>query len=335
LGQGWTTTFDAFLTSEMWNRHWLMPVSAVVGLGLAGMFDRASKIRWVRTLAISLISAPLLALIVSGLASGVHSILQSTGFDALFEHVMPASRFGNVVTPEASSRAAMLLLLEFGLFYFARAFPWVLEPMNKSNLGSIRLLQDCATSQSVKNCFDKWRDSLQSKSRPEDPVKGPAAVRVRVLVREALWRDIMGFIPVYTLVVGFGMWFASHKLAPGLVLRDIQDVPVWYLPPLIALLADYAEDALQLSYVRSMERNDPPKFAWLAFTMTQIKLVAFLGGLIVTLGAFFVGSREVIADGAKAGWSGAAALVVFGVAIVALLLFIWKQAHKYYVAMAK
>ena len=202
---GWTYGIADGALSELHELHWLMPISAVAGLALANFFDGASKIRWKQTLLAllaALAAAPLTAAILLAASSGLNSILLSTGMGALIHHDMAVANAPSPVTTEASSRAAMLLLLEFGLFYFVRAFPWVGEPMAKANLGSIRMLQKCATSQSVSKRIEDWRQRLLSKWRPEDERNGPAALRVRALIREALWRDIIGFIPVYTLVRG-------------------------------------------------------------------------------------------------------------------------------------
>lgn len=324
---GWTDGIVDATLAEVHEVHWLMPVFAVAGLAAANAFDGANKINWKHTLLALLAAlavAPLVALILLALSSGLNAILLSTGLGSLFPHGMAAAKVPRPVTPEASTRAAMLLLLEFGLFYFMRAFPWVAEPMAKANLGSIRMLQKCATPQSVSKCFEDWRQRLLSKWRPEDERNGPAAHRVRGLVREALWRDVIGFIPVYALVLGFGLWFAARKLDWGFLEYGL-GIPVWAWIPLIAAIADYAEDAIHFSYIRSIERGDAPSFAWLAWTMTQIKSIAFLGGLTLTLAAIFEGSRAVIRDGAAAGWNGAAALLVFGLAIVGILLVIAKQ----------
>ena len=35
---------------------------------------------------------------------------------------------------------------------------------------------------------------------------------MRAIVRETLYRDIIGFIPVYSLVFAFGLWFGAFQL---------------------------------------------------------------------------------------------------------------------------
>ena len=334
---GWTEDIADAMFSEVYELHWLMPVFAVAGLALANAFDGASKINWKHTLLALLTAlavAPLAAIILLLVSSGFNSILLSTGLGSLFPRRPASAKIASPVDSVASSRAAMLLLLEFGLFYFMRAFPWVAEPMAKANLGSIRMLQKCATSHSVSKCIEDWRKRLVSKWRPEeDKRNGPAALQVRSLIREALWRDVIGFIPVYTLVMGFGLWFGAHQLKWKFLIYG-PGIPVWACIPLIAAIADYAEDAFHFSYIRSIERDAPPKFARLAWTMTQIKFIALGSGLLLTLAVIFEGSRAVIGDGPKAGWNGAAALLVFGLAVVGILLVIAKQVLKRIIVLA-
>jgi hypothetical protein len=68
----------------------------------------------------------------------------------------------------------------------------------------------------------------------------------------ALWRDIVGFIPVYTCFLMFGFWLGAYHLSWDL-LKNLQlpgiGMAWWWLIPVIAA-ANYLEDACHLTYLR-------------------------------------------------------------------------------------
>jgi hypothetical protein len=317
---GWSNGMAAAFSAERREIHWLMPVFAVAGVTLANALDGACRARWKPTLlalGAALAAAPLAALVLLAVSSGLHS---------LFPAWEPAA-FSTRPHSPATERAALLLLLQFAFFYFVRAFTWAGEPLSRANLGSILALQKCFTAAQVSKCLEDWRRKLASPARPEDPVTGPAACKVRDVVREALWRDILGFIPAYSLALGFGLWFAARHLHWGF-LQDRGGIPMWPVLPVVALVADYFEDAVHLGYLRSVEHKQKPSLAWFAWGMTGIKVVAFLGESLLTVGAIVLGTRAVIADGPQAGWSGTAALLAFGIGFAAVLLHIIKKVQR-------
>ena len=73
--------------------------------------------------------------------------------------------------------------------------------------------------------------------------------RMRAIVRETLYRDIIGFIPVYSLVFAFGLWFGAWQLG----WTWLQSL--WLIVPLTAATADYSEDICHLRYLRLHQRT--------------------------------------------------------------------------------
>ena len=89
---------------------------------------------------------------------------------------------------------------------------------------------------------------------------------MRAVVRETLYRDIIGFIPVYFVVFTFGLWFGARMLE----WEWLQSL--WLAVPLIAAAADYGEDFCHLRCLRLHEHDQPPSLAltWLGATMTWV-----------------------------------------------------------------
>jgi uncharacterized protein (DUF2235 family) len=201
--------------------------------------------------------------------------------------------------------AGLLLLLQLSLIYFVNALTWAGEPMAKAHLGSIVPLQMCFTPGQITSCLNRWCTML----------RGHAASRcaMSAVVREALYRDIIGFIPVYTGVFTFGLWFGYSQLEWAWL------GVLWWALPLTALLADYGEDLCHLRCLRLHQKGLCPS-AGLAFagsTMTWVKLTGFIGEALLTLGIVTAATIRIFEDPTIYGWRG---LVVLAISIVAGLI---------------
>jgi hypothetical protein len=201
--------------------------------------------------------------------------------------------------------AGLLLLLQLSLIYFVNALTWAGEPMAKARLGSIVPLQMCFTPGQITSCLDRWCTML----------RGHAAARcaMSAVVREALYRDIIGFIPVYTAVFTFGLWFGYSQLEWSWLQI------LWWALPLTALVADYSEDLCHLRCLRLHQKGKCPSFA-LALTggvMTWVKLIGFLGEGALTLAIVTAATIRIYEAPVGYGWRG---LVVLAISIVAGLI---------------
>jgi uncharacterized protein (DUF2235 family) len=220
------------------------------------------------------------------------------------------------------SLPGMLLMLQLALIYFWRALLWTAEPMAKANLGSIVPLQRCLTPDQVAACLERWRGMLQCRWLA-DPKKDPAADRMRDLLREALWRDMLGFIPVYSLVFLFGLWIAATWLPWFDFLRwPGGGFALWWMIPLLAAVTDYIEDACHLRYCKLHEDGEKPSaplvlFSW---SMSGIKDLAFLTAGVLTLAAVFAATWDV--RGQLPDWRAKIAFLISIAAIVAFVMTI-------------
>ena len=153
---------------------------------------------------------------------------------------------------ELSRFAGLLVLLQLALIYFVNALTWAGEPMFRARLGSIVPLQLCFTPARIKCCLDRWCTMLRGHAG--------TSCTMSAVVREALFRDIIGFIPVYSAVFTFGLWFGVSQLGWAWL------ETVWWALPLTALVADYGEDLCHLSCLRLHQKGttavDPSGRPW-------------------------------------------------------------------------
>jgi uncharacterized protein (DUF2235 family) len=289
--------------------YWPLPLLAAAAVILA---TKGSWRAW-----LSLLLGP--AAIWIG-AAIVFALFRLAG--ALFQ-----ARTGNapLPLPQGLSRAGLLLVLQFAFVYFWRAFLWTADPMAKANLGSIVRLQLCATPRQVRNCLDRWHRMLVCRWRPEDPVAGPAAARMRDVVSVALWRDIVGFIPVYTCFLMFGLWFGAYYSDSNLLelLQGPRNgLAWWWLIPVIAAAANYLEDVCHLAYVRLHARGAQPSLVLTIFSslLFAIKAASVTIALVGALGALVAGTLRVSSD--LADWRAKCAILVSSAFLLAIALLV-------------
>jgi uncharacterized protein (DUF2235 family) len=230
-----------------------------------------------------------------------------------------------------------LLLLQLLGVYFWRALLWAGEPLGRANLGSITKLQKCPTPKQVTACLNKWRDQLAYTAKPDPSPMGQPARNVRNILRESLWRDMIGFIPVYTMFLLFGLkfatlvdskdWAAVFGWIPIDGLADFANskVQFWWVLPLLAAAADYLEDFTHLRYVKLYE-NEPehsapsPILTPFSFLMTLIKDVSFVTAGIITLLGALAGTHAMFSQ--VADWRAKFAIVLTALGCVGLILLI-------------
>jgi uncharacterized protein (DUF2235 family) len=229
--------------------------------------------------------------------------------------------------PSQLSIAGLLLALQLSLVYALRAMAWTGEPMAKANLGSEVGLQLCWTPNQVAERLERWRAMLVCSWNPEDDdaTNGPAARRMRALLGESLYRDIFGFIPVYTVALLFGLWFGHRYVWP-----ETGGMPAsfWWLLPAVSAVTDYCEDACHLRY-RSLHADGRKPSAMLtlfSFSMTSIKLAAFTAAACLTVTAVLVGTWNL--DGQESGWRAKTATLITIAGLLGLLsLLVARAVH--------
>jgi uncharacterized protein (DUF2235 family) len=289
--------------------YWPVPVLAAAALIVA---SKASKESW-----IALFLGPLA---IFG-AAAVDWLLFRLG-GALFQAQIVSA------VPVSSSvlfTAGLLLVLQLSLVYVWRAFLWLAEPMAQAHLDSVTKLQRCFTPKQVAACLNRWRNLLICCWQEDDPVTGPAARRMREIVRAALWRDIVGFIPVYAGFLTFGLWFgAYHTKLPALQFLKLpgSGFELWWLVPVATALADYLEDACHLRYLSLDEKGAHPSVLLTLFSsaVSVVKSAGFFGALVCTLAGIVAGTFEAASD--LTDWRAKFAILMSSALLIPILLFV-------------
>jgi hypothetical protein len=146
---------------------------------------------------------------------------------------------------------------------------------------------------------------------------------VRVL-REALWRDTFGFVPLYTLGFALAAWFATQSLGPtwGSLARPIAPhVALWQLALAVLAGLDFLENAIHFAHARRFETGRPlaPALVWIGVPCSVVKYIAFgLGGVLFV--AVLAHASWTVARDAS-GWR--ATLAVLGSYALVPVILIW------------
>jgi len=305
LGLGWrhypgsiTEATRAFLP---------VPVFAAAAVVLANQLRSTSA--W-----ISLILAPPLTVLAGGFVIAVgrfaHGLFPSVSW--------PTTEIGPVSTP------GVLLLLQLSFIYFWRARVWAAEPMGRANLDSIVELQKCVSWKKVMEVLNSWQSMLQCRWGDPKQTGAAAANRLHCAVRESLWRDIMGFIPVYSGVFLFGLWFAA-TYSPNVF--DFLNWPgeglaLWWMIPLVTAATDYIEDACQLRYVAAHERGKAPSVLLtpFSFLMSTIKGLGVLFAFPATVFSILAGTWGI--RGEADDWRAKIAILISTVFVLIALIYV-------------
>ncbi|HEY5036732.1 MAG TPA: DUF2235 domain-containing protein, partial [Chthoniobacterales bacterium] len=301
-------------------RHW-WPVPFVAGLGvlLANLCDRAPLARQGKGF----------LGVVLGFAGALAGVFALVFLGALCARICtPALGYTHFSLGAAAPRAqlaGLFLVMQISFLYFFNTLGWVSEPMRRSGLGPVRALQFCFTPAQVTRQLESWRTKLGPAGEEAiRPGTGDHATRaMRAIVREALWRDIFGFIPVYSAVFIYGLWFAAHQLGWDWLSQKYFTIPFWLLLPFISLTADYLEDCCHLRYVALHRAGRAPNFLLplISTASTTIKIAAIAAAGCVTLAALVAGTWDVAQLGPATGWRGTVALLfcVFGILTIVLI----------------
>jgi uncharacterized protein (DUF2235 family) len=211
--------------------------------------------------------------------------------------------------------AGHFLFLLVSLAYLVKSWSWVGAPMSRANLGSMAALMFKPSGAAVARVRERWQRLLFCgwAKDPEDC----ARAAVRAAVKEGLWRDIVGLVPVYNIVFLFAFYFLARDL--GVAFLE-QPLPLWWMIPLATASADWIETAIHLSYLRGEKEFEPVGNlrVWIAWLATAVKTAGFLAGALVSVWAFvWAGQRILIERDFYGGWRGALA----GTILLALAVF--------------
>ena len=233
----------------------------------------------------------------------------------------------------APAYAGLLLLLEVLLLLMIQSLlSWVGEPLQNVRLGSILQLQRRVTATQVQQQLAAWCSAMVRRPMRNDPPDGldpqqRAAALLGRALGQSLWRDSLGFVPLYTALFVVAAWFAArHVHCAWLAGRT--DATVWCVAlPLAIAGLDLVENTLHGWFVRRFVAGAPiPGWAVLLGAAATVgKTLGFVAGLVVVHWAIFAAATRLCVDTTLVapGWRGAAAVLLaaaIGVALVGQLL---------------
>ena len=308
--------------ADVFTFWWPVPVAAGLAIVVANVLESASSKRQIAGVLGGLILGPIAAV---GIALLVVMLARVGGYVFTPAFGQPHATYVPPATEAAC--AGLLILLQISFAYFLDAFRWVGEPMTRANLGSILPLQLCFTPRVAEKCLQKWQLMLLCRwnKADQDRQNGPAAVAMREALRQSLWRDLFGLIPIYSTVIAFGLWFGASHLDWDWPKRQYLHVPLWLLLPLSAAIADWIEDVCHLRYLTLHQLGKTPSLFLTVFcgVMTVVKFAAFLFGLCPAAWAVVMGTVKVMELAQQTGWRGTVALLIsIGAALAVLVILL-------------
>lgn len=326
--------------------YYPVPFCAWMGVLVASLFDRAKNRRYAAVMlgsVLGIIFVALACMAVTYAAWGICHLFWPEKWRFLIHipRLLPAQ-----AAEDPESEAGLLMLLIVAAGALVNSLRWVEGPLHRARLGWSFSLQLSPIWSAVKSTLENWRQKLQSTWSlvPENPVTGNAAVCVRESLRISLYRDLFGFIPVYTFVFLLGGWFAAaylpaewwivHKLNHRLwewgnsteQIPFAGTFPLWLVLPLVLAIIDIAEDHFHLWFVRSVypfnnkaPMNLPEYLPLLSFFCSIAKLALGIGLALITLTGIGCGLWHCFqARGGATGWRGSGALALALAVIVSL-----------------
>jgi uncharacterized protein (DUF2235 family) len=305
---GWQ--WNAAAMTNLAGDYWRLPLLAAVATAAATAVNAARNLS--KPARVSLLLVPVEIL---GAVAAAFALFRMGG------NLCQASRPGGPAEC-VNFTAGLLLALQCALVYFWRAWLWTAKPMAKAHLGSILSLQVCITPSQVGRCLDRWYRMLQLRWEERDPT---AVDRLRDVVGEALWRDMVGFIPVYTAFLVFGLWFGALRLhwsPPGFLQTPGIGNAWWWLIPAICAAANYLEDACHLTFLRLPVPGSKPGWPLtvLSGAMFAVKAVTFAAALAITAWAVMAGTFQVSVQ--CLDWRAKSAILISGGFLLAIAVYL-------------
>ncbi len=270
-----------------------IPIAAAVTMVVLDVIEKRTRImRTVGALALSLVSL---------LGAALALVVMVMSFKHLIE-VEPAPVFMSLVSPASETQAGRLLLLQIMLFIFYVSWRATGRPMQveDSNLGSMVSLQLALTPKRVAATLTGWKEALVR--HWEDDPEAVAIARRNDVVRNTLWRDITGFVPVYAPIMAITMWLGMEYGTPtwwvDVAQRQVLGVDLWIALVLMTALLDLTEDAITFGYLRA---HPPALLVLFGALVTLTKLAAFAAAALVCLAVYHDLTVKVI-EADLGGW---------------------------------
>lgn len=193
-----------------------------------------------------------------------------------------------------SQEVAWLLALDALLLFFGAAKSWCAAPMNDAGLGSIVRLQMLRRSEMVVEYLRALADGH----------KNDMGRDLLTPVARTIWRDILGFIPIYSLLIFTGTWLALSSFLPppdsGKLLGLLNTGWLGLAATLTGacVLADWVEDIIHLQYLKKFPKKPSQGLVYVAMGMTSVKFILFGIGMLAAAGVIvWLACRAIFASG--------------------------------------
>lgn len=318
-GYPFTDAFVLFLDGlKLMSPWYLVPVVSSVTVLALGVFAKEERTKgMMETLLASAIA--IVILVVFGLIV--------SGFGGIGEFVIGgwfSEDPGYFQQPLSNIEilSGKLLLIQFLLFVFLMCFQWVGNRMGKAkaDLGSLVALQTAYSPARINKLLNDWSFKLNRKwlAKPtETSPKGgklidttPGWLSLKEILRETLWRDIIGFTPIYTIAfaiilwiganvqeVTYWAWLGESSFFPG--------IPWWLAITGITIIVDLLESAIHLRHIKIYRKQKlSALLTAVGFLATFIKFCGFIAGLLLSLGIFGTLAWEIVlGSGGRWRWT--------------------------------
>lgn len=228
--------------------------------------------------------------------------------------------------------AGMFLFCLILLMVLYSAFNWVGKPMNiRTRIGKISSLQWAASPIKVTSTFDNWKNKLTQDWAKDYKSESAVKAEVKAVIEESLWRDILGFIPIFTAVFGIILWIgAQHGIFANWTLTEslnsVIGIPFWLMLISVTAIADYCEDFIHLKHLKNYmkDKNISGTLAFTGYLANVIKMAGFLTSFLlsayVTLHlAFEIGSQT----GGGWKWFLGTCIIIFSILSTGAIIFKW------------
>ena len=279
----------------------------------------------------STILSPIVVIISGGITYYVAGFFKKT---SVVSEGMPQGQFMN-----AENLAGQLIIIQLLLFLLYYTIIWVGKPIRKVRFENSTTRLQFAFPEKINSLFEDWKNSLIRNWIHKDQREDLAWSRAKEVLRESLWRDIIGFVPIYTFVFGAIMWIGStygnHEnwswLSHNAVYlpwsggRELLILPVqlWVFLIALAAIGDYIENFIHLGFIQKYPKGKASLlFSIIAFIATTIKFVGFILAFIFSMGIFINVSINLFSYIGEGGWRWIIANVTTLIIVLLLLSYV-------------
>ncbi len=219
--------------------------------------------------------------------------------------------------PGAASFAGQLLFSMGTMGLVMNSFAWASSPLAKANLGGVRDLQRALSPRAFRAQLDFWSRALG----PKNIAVAEQEAALQQMLRVSLWRDFLGFMPVYFTCIAMGLRFAHDQLGWFTDIAKMQPHFFWQLPLAVVLL-DVIENLIYGHHLRQRAKSPGYQHHWLIHGLllaaTWAKNIATVLLLLVVLAAVAVAVLGIGVQPADGGWRLGIALLI---AVIGGLMF--------------